>query len=171
MESASATAPQEHILTTKTESARAALPTASVASPTPSATLVTLDTTLPTEFVSLPRLPAQQDNTDTTVCAILNAQLVPAPKETSVRELAQLEPGSTTEDATETVLPVSLLLMLASPLALQELPLQTEFVKSVLKPVPQVNIETPTLPAAKLVNILVASALSLLLTALNVLLA
>lgn len=102
MEFVSATAHQEPILTLKTESARVAHPTVSVASPTPSVMLAMLDTISKTESVLLPLLTAQLDNSDTMESATEPALKEAAPKETSAKEPALLEHGITMEAATET---------------------------------------------------------------------
>ena len=103
-ESVSATAPQEPTLTLRTEFARAAHPTASHASPTPSAMPVTLAMTSTRVSVSLLLSTALLVNSDTMVFATLLALLELVNKETSARELALLVLGPTTEDATELAL-------------------------------------------------------------------
>ena len=99
----SATAHQEPILTLKTESARAAHPTASVALPTLSVMLAMLDMISKTESALLPLLLALLDNSDTMESAIVPVLKEAALKETSVKEHALLELGPTMEVAIETV--------------------------------------------------------------------
>ena len=113
-ESVSVTVLQEPTLIQPNVSVKAAHPTASVASLTPSAMLAMLDSTSKTESASLQASTVHLDNTDTTVSATAPALLEPASKETSVKELAPLEPFHSTTDATEPAQPNTPLLMLAS---------------------------------------------------------
>lgn len=117
----SATVLQELTLIQPNVSAKAVHPTASVASLTPSAMLAMLDSTSRTESASLQASTAPLDNIDTTVSATVPALLELASKETSVKELAQLEPGHSITVATEPAQPNLPLVMLASTLAPLEL--------------------------------------------------
>ena len=129
MESVLATVHQEPTQILKTESAKVAHPTASAVSPTPSAMPATLATISTKESASLLLSPAQPVNSDTMESATHLVLKEPANKEVSVKELVQLEHGTTTEDVTEPAQPNTLLPMLASIAALKELLLSMEFVK------------------------------------------
>jgi hypothetical protein len=134
------------------EFARAALPTASVASPTPSATPATLDTVFPTESASLLLSHAPPVSSNTTEFATPPALKAPALKETSVKGPALLEPGHTTRDATKTAPPITPLLMpVLTPAPLEHL-LSTMSAKSYLKAALQDNTGTehhlPASPAS-----------------------
>ena len=102
----SATVPQELIPTLKTDCAKLAHQTASVASPIPSVMLAMLVMISATESVLLPASAAHQDSSDIMEFAIKLVLQEPALKVVSVRELAQLVPGHTTEDATELAQPL-----------------------------------------------------------------
>ena len=99
MEFVSATAPQELTLIPRTEFARAAAATASVASPTPSATLAMLVMILTRVFASRLLLTVLLDNSDTMEFVTPPVLLVLANKAASARELALLELGPLGEDA------------------------------------------------------------------------
>lgn len=101
MEFVSVTALQEPILIQPNVFAKAAHPTASVASQTPSVMLVMLDSTSKMEFV-LPQVStAHLDNIDTMVYATAPVQLELVFKQTSVKEPAPLELIHSTTDVTE----------------------------------------------------------------------
>ena len=158
MEFASAIVPQELTPITITESARVVLLTVSVASRTLSVMLVTLDMILRMVSASLPVLPALVDSSDIMDFVTLSAQLVPASKETSVKELVLLELGPIMEDVTEPVLPNTPLPMHVSMTVLLVHHLSMEFVKLDLKPVLQDNSGMEVVQDAKTVSILVLNA-------------
>lgn len=133
MEFASATVPQELILTLKTESVNLAHQTASAVLLTLSVMLVMLAMISAKESVSKQLSLAQLVNLDIMESATELAQLELVNKVTSVRELALLELGHTMEDVTELAQPNSLQLMLVLILAQLEHLFQMEFVNLELK--------------------------------------
>lgn len=160
-ESASATVPQALTPIQTSVSARAAHPTASAASPTPSATPAMLASTSKTESASPQASTALPANTDTTVSATATAQLEPALKVTSVKELAPLELGHSTTAATEPAPPSTLLLMPASTLAPPAPHSSMVSAKLDLKLAPQANTGTDLDHHVRTVNILAHNALLL----------
>lgn len=133
--------------------------------------LAMLDLTSEMESVLHQLSTAQVDNTDTTVSAIATAQLEPASKVISVKELVLLEHWRSTTDATEHAQPNSQLLMLALIHAPPVLHLSMVYAKLVHKLAHQANSGMELPHHAKTVNILAHNVHSLLHTVPLVLLA
>lgn len=116
--------------------------------------LVMLDTILPTEFVLYLQFLAHLANLDTMVPVILHAQLELVLKEITVKELAPLELGLTTVDATEIALLNIIPMMLVLIHAQLEQLFKMEFVKLDLNLVLPDNTLMPLHHHARLANIL-----------------